>query len=122
MGLLEWLLAAGPVRLVTLAPEVPGAESLIRSLLGHEIAISCGHSDATAEEANTAFDAGAQTVSHLVNAMGPFHKPRPWYPPACSASPMPGASPSTYPPTSSSGNDELKVGRVLVGGTDQIVL
>ncbi len=71
-GLLERLLAAGPVRLVTLAPELPGAESLIRNLLRHEIAISCGHSDATAEEANTAFDAGAQTVTHLFNAMRPF--------------------------------------------------
>src|SRR3970282_2713604 len=72
-GLLERLLAAGPVRLVTLAPELPGAGSLIRNLLRHEIAISCGHSDATAEEANTAFDAGAPNVTHLFNAMRPFH-------------------------------------------------
>src|SRR3970282_2538286 len=56
-----------------LGPELAGAGSLIRNLLRHEIAISCGHSDATAEEANTAFDAGAQTVTHLFNAMRPFH-------------------------------------------------
>ena len=70
--LLERLLAAGPVRLVTLAPELPGADALIERLLRHEIAISCGHSDATAEEANAAFDRGVRTVTHLFNAMRPF--------------------------------------------------
>jgi len=72
VAVLERLLAAGPVRLVTLAPELPGADELIRTLLRHEIAISCGHSDATAEEANAAFDAGVRTVTHLFNAMRPF--------------------------------------------------
>jgi N-acetylglucosamine-6-phosphate deacetylase len=70
--LLERLLAAGPVRLVTLAPELPGADELISTLLRHEIAISCGHSDATSAEANAAFDAGVRTVTHLFNAMRPF--------------------------------------------------
>jgi N-acetylglucosamine-6-phosphate deacetylase len=69
---LERLLAAGPVRLMTLAPELPGAGALIETLLRHEIAISCGHSDATAAEANAAFDAGVRTVTHLFNAMRPF--------------------------------------------------
>lgn len=71
-GLLERLLRAGPVRLVTLAPELPGAADLVEILLRHEIAISCGHSDATATEANVAFDAGVRTVTHLFNAMRPF--------------------------------------------------
>jgi N-acetylglucosamine-6-phosphate deacetylase len=70
--LLERLLAAGPVRLMTLAPELPGADALIETLLRHEIAVSCGHSDATAAEANDAFDAGVRTVTHLFNAMRPF--------------------------------------------------
>ena len=70
--LLERLLAAGPVRLMTLAPELPGADALIETLLRHEIAISCGHSNATLEEANAAFDAGVRTVTHLFNAMRPF--------------------------------------------------
>lgn len=70
--LLERLLTAGPVRLVTLAPELPGADELVDVLLRHEIAISCGHSDATAAEANAAFDAGVRTVTHLFNAMRPF--------------------------------------------------
>jgi N-acetylglucosamine-6-phosphate deacetylase len=72
VALLERLLAAGPVRLVTLAPEVLGADELIQCLLRHEIAISCGHSDATSAEANAAFDAGVRTVTHLFNAMRPF--------------------------------------------------
>ncbi len=72
-GLLERLLAAGPVRLVTLAPELPGAGALIQRLLRREIVVSCGHSNATANEANVAFDAGVQSVTHLFNAMRPFH-------------------------------------------------
>jgi N-acetylglucosamine-6-phosphate deacetylase len=71
--LLERLLSAGPVRLVTLAPELTGADALVEILLRHEIAVSCGHSDATADEANAAFDLGARTVTHLFNAMRPFH-------------------------------------------------
>ena len=70
--LLERLLAAGPIRLMTIAPELPGAEALLETLLRHEIAVSCGHSDATADEANRAFDAGVRTVTHLFNAMRPF--------------------------------------------------
>jgi N-acetylglucosamine-6-phosphate deacetylase len=70
--LLERLLAAGPVRLMTVAPELPGADALVETLLRHEIAVSCGHSDATAQEANAAFDAGVRTVTHLFNAMRPF--------------------------------------------------
>jgi N-acetylglucosamine-6-phosphate deacetylase len=73
LELLERFLAAGPMRLVTLAPELPGADKLIERLLLAEIAVSCGHSDATAEEAQAAFDLGARTVTHLFNAMRPFH-------------------------------------------------
>jgi N-acetylglucosamine-6-phosphate deacetylase len=72
VSLLERLLDAGPVKLVTLAPELPGADALMETLLRREIAISCGHSDATADEANAAFDAGVRTVTHLFNAMRPF--------------------------------------------------
>ncbi len=71
-ALLDRLLAAGPVRLVTLAPELSGADRLIDLLLGRGIVVSCGHTDATAEEANAAFDRGVRTVTHLFNAMRPF--------------------------------------------------
>jgi N-acetylglucosamine-6-phosphate deacetylase len=70
--LLERLLAAGPVRLMTLAPELEGAGELIDLLLARGITVSCGHSDATAEQAMEAFNRGARTVTHLFNAMRPF--------------------------------------------------
>ena len=73
LELLERLLDAGPVRLVTLAPELPGAGAVIERLLRREIAVSCGHSDASAEQANAAFDLGVRSVTHLFNAMRPFH-------------------------------------------------
>src|SRR5256885_10980749 len=70
--LLERLLDAGPVRMMTLAPELPGALELIDILVARGVTVSCGHSDATAEEANAAFDRGARMVTHLFNAMRPF--------------------------------------------------
>ena len=72
LALLERLLGAGPVRMMTLAPELPGADELIDRLLVGGIAVSCGHTDATAAEAVRAFDRGARAVTHLFNAMRPF--------------------------------------------------
>ena len=71
-ALLERLIGAGPVRLVTLAPELPGAEELIDLLQLRGITVSCGHTDATADEADAAFDRGIRTVTHLFNAMRPL--------------------------------------------------
>jgi N-acetylglucosamine-6-phosphate deacetylase len=71
-ALLERLLDAGPVRLMTLAPELPGADELIDRLLERGVVVSLGHSDATAAQANAAFDRGARAVTHLFNAMRPF--------------------------------------------------
>jgi N-acetylglucosamine-6-phosphate deacetylase len=71
-ALLERLVGAGPVRLMTLAPELPGADELIDLLLLRGVAVSCGHTDATAAEATEAFDRGARSVTHLFNAMRPF--------------------------------------------------
>jgi N-acetylglucosamine-6-phosphate deacetylase len=70
--LLERLVSAGPVRLVTLAPERPGAADLIDFLRRRAVTVSCGHSDATSDEATAAFDRGVRTVTHLFNAMRPF--------------------------------------------------
>jgi len=71
-ALLERLLDGGPVRLMTLAPELPGADELIDTLIARGVRVSLGHSDATAAQANEAFDRGARTVTHLFNAMRPF--------------------------------------------------
>jgi N-acetylglucosamine-6-phosphate deacetylase len=71
-ALLERLLAAGPVSYMTLAPELNGALELIDLLHARGVVVSCGHSDATAEEAARAFDRGVGTVTHLFNAMRPL--------------------------------------------------
>ena len=72
-ALLERLLDSGPIRMVTLAPELPQAHRLVHVLLQRKIVVSYGHSDATAEEATLAFDWGVRTVTHLFNAMRPFN-------------------------------------------------
>ena len=72
LALLDRLLDGGPVRLMTLAPELQGADALIDRLLERGVAVSLGHSDATAAQANAAFDRGARSVTHLFNAMRPF--------------------------------------------------
>ena len=77
LGLLERLLAAGPVRMMTLAPELPGSDGLIEELHARGVTVSCGHSDATSEQANAAFDNGIRTVTHLFNAMRPFEHREP---------------------------------------------
>lgn len=71
-ALLERLLAAGPVRLMTLAPELPGALDLIDDLHARGVTVSLGHSDATAAQAHAAFDRGVRTVTHVFNAMRPL--------------------------------------------------
>lgn len=63
------LLAAGAVTQVTLAPELPGAPELIDALVGRGVIVSCGHTEADAATAHTAFDRGASAVTHLFNAM-----------------------------------------------------
>jgi N-acetylglucosamine-6-phosphate deacetylase len=57
------------LRLLTIAPELPGASDLIRWLKGRGVATSIGHSAATLEEARAGFDAGAVSATHLFNAM-----------------------------------------------------
>lgn len=65
------------VRIVTLAPELPGADALIRRLVGWGITVSIGHSDATYNQVLAAVAAGATRVTHLCNAMRPFHHREP---------------------------------------------
>jgi N-acetylglucosamine-6-phosphate deacetylase len=59
----------GGLRLTTVAPEAPGALTLIRWLDEHGVKVSLGHSVATATEAEAGFDAGATSSTHLFNAM-----------------------------------------------------
>ena len=72
LDLLKEYLSIDDVKIVTLAPELPGALELIRYLVDHGIVASLGHSDATLDQAHSGFDAGAKTVTHLYNAMSKF--------------------------------------------------
>ena len=67
------LLDAGPVRVVTLAPELPGALDAIRTITGAGVVAAVGHTDAAYEEVVAAIDAGARLGTHLFNGMGPVH-------------------------------------------------
>lgn len=68
----SWTPEAG-VALVTLAPELPGALDVLRTLVDRGIVVSLGHSTATAAEATAGVDAGARWATHLFNAMAPLH-------------------------------------------------
>jgi N-acetylglucosamine-6-phosphate deacetylase len=57
---------------MTLAPELRGATGLIDMLHERGVTVSCGHTDATAKQAEAAFDRGIRTVTHLFNAMRPL--------------------------------------------------
>ncbi len=61
------------VRTITVAPELAGAERLIRTIAKTGIAVNMGHSDATYVEAEAGFRAGARGITHLFNGMAPFH-------------------------------------------------
>jgi N-acetylglucosamine-6-phosphate deacetylase len=72
-AVLDELLVADVLRLVTLAPELPGALDLIRRLRSAGVVVSLGHSDASFDEMLAGIEAGAALVTHLFNAMSPFH-------------------------------------------------
>ena len=79
-ALLARLLAAtnGQIRIVTLAPELPGALELIRNLKSQGIVVSAGHSAATYAQMQAAVDAGLSFVTHAGNASDwPHRAPRP---------------------------------------------
>lgn len=69
--------AENGVRLVTLAPELPGALSVIDQLVLQGVVVSAGHTMATYKEAMIGFSAGITTVTHLFNAMRPLHHREP---------------------------------------------
>ncbi len=64
--------AHGHVRLMTLAPELPGASELAAHATSRGVRVSMGHSNATAAEARTAIAAGAVSATHTFNAMRPL--------------------------------------------------
>ncbi|MGK6350751.1 N-acetylglucosamine-6-phosphate deacetylase [Parapedobacter sp. DT-150] len=69
----------GCLRMMTIAPERFDRE-MIRFLLDNDVLLSAGHSDASFEEAMAGFDNGIRAVTHLFNAMSPFHHRHPGLP------------------------------------------
>jgi N-acetylglucosamine-6-phosphate deacetylase len=61
------------VKLITVAPELDESGKSIAFLLDHQVRVSLGHSNATFEEAQKAFDAGVRLVTHTYNALPPLH-------------------------------------------------
>lgn len=64
-----WEAARGTIRLMTIAPEVPGAAEVIRRAVQVGVRVSIGHSNATAAEARGAVAMGARSATHTFNAM-----------------------------------------------------
>lgn len=69
--------AKGRIRMVTLAPELPGALEAIRWCHRHGVVASLGHSAAGYEDAIAATDAGARAVTHVFNGMPPLNHHQP---------------------------------------------
>jgi len=75
--------AEGRMRVMTLAPELPGGLELIRMLVAEGVIASMGHSDANYDQALEGIAAGATHATHLFNAMPPIHHRDPGLITAC---------------------------------------
>ncbi|PJE23864.1 MAG: N-acetylglucosamine-6-phosphate deacetylase [Mycobacterium sp.] len=64
--------ADGTIRMVTLAPELPGSDDAIRQFLDAGVVVAVGHTDATYEQTQHAIALGATVGTHLFNAMPPM--------------------------------------------------
>jgi len=67
-----WNASQGSVRVMTIAPELSGAEEVIREASKRGVCVSLGHSNALAAETQKAIAAGAAHVTHTFNAMRPL--------------------------------------------------
>ena len=63
----------GTVRQVTIAPELPGGLDAVRQIVASGAAAAVGHTDADADAARAAFEAGASILTHAFNAMNGIH-------------------------------------------------
>lgn len=70
-------IGAGAVRMVTIAPELPGALDAIGLLAGHGVIAALGHTDATYEQTLAGVAAGATVGTHVFNGMRPPHHREP---------------------------------------------
>lgn len=71
------LAAAGPVRMITLAPEQPGAAELIKAARRQGVTVVAGHTNATYEQLEEAVALGVTQATHTYNAMTGLHHRKP---------------------------------------------
>ena len=64
--------ANGCTRILTLAPELPGAQQVIEAAKKAGVTVALGHTDATYAEARMGIEHGARHAVHVFNAMRPF--------------------------------------------------
>jgi N-acetylglucosamine-6-phosphate deacetylase len=69
--------AAGHLRVITIAPELPGSADLIKAAARAGVIAAVGHTDATADVTSAAVDVGATHATHLFNGMRPLHHREP---------------------------------------------
>jgi len=72
-----WQAARGHVRMLTIAPEIPGAIEVIAEAARRNVCVSIGHSDAELPAAQQAVKAGARHATHTFNAMRPLDHRQP---------------------------------------------
>ncbi|MDE3058727.1 MAG: N-acetylglucosamine-6-phosphate deacetylase, partial [Bacteroidota bacterium] len=63
----------GYIKLMTIAPELPGNFEVMRAAANNGVVLSIGHSTALLHDIENAIDNGAAHVTHMFNAMQPFH-------------------------------------------------
>jgi N-acetylglucosamine-6-phosphate deacetylase len=71
------VIARAKPRLVTLAPELPGALDAVRRLAREGVVVSAGHTGADYDQGLRAITAGVRFGTHIYNAMAPVHHRRP---------------------------------------------
>jgi len=67
-----WQSSRGKIRLLTIAPELPGALQVIEQAVSRGVCVSLGHSDADLDSTRAAVAAGARHATHTFNAMRPL--------------------------------------------------
>ncbi len=86
--LAHWMeIGSGAVKRITLAPEMPGAEAVVRDAAQAGVTVSVGHTDAGADEIEQAISWGATAATHVFNAMRGLSHREPGAAGACLARP-----------------------------------
>jgi len=79
-AVVEAFLAAGPLRTITIAPELDHAAEVTAWCARQGLIVQAGHSGASVEQAHALFDSGARAVTHLFNGMADFRRRDPGLP------------------------------------------